>query len=126
MPDSIFRTLCSFRLAVALLLTLATTPAAAGYREGVSSYRKGELAQAVKELLPVARAGNPDAQILLAQILMNGGKGVTRDQREGLVWARRAAEGGNRDAQVFLAQALTRAVMSSCVVRSRSLSSGTS
>lgn len=108
MPRSIFRTLFSFRVAAALLMTLAVAPAAAGYKEGVLSYRNGELARAVKELLPVAKAGNPEAQILLAQILMNGGKGVTKDQREGLVWVRRSAEGGNRDAQVFLAKTLTR------------------
>ena len=107
-PRSIFRTLFSFRVAVALLMTLAAAPAAAGYKKGVLSYRNGELARAVKELLPVAKAGNPEAQILLAQILINGGKGVTKDQREGLVWVRRSAEGGNRDAQVFLAQTLTR------------------
>lgn len=101
-------TVRKFLLPALLTLAIAASPQSslAGYKEGVAFYQKGEAALAVKEFLPLAKAGDATAQVMLAQILFNGGKGVPKDAREGMQWVRRAAEGNNRDAQVFLAQTL--------------------
>jgi TPR repeat protein len=99
-----------FRHLLAPLLTLAfllpAQPALAGYKEGTAAYQKGDVAVALKEFMPLAKAGNADAQVMVAQIMINGGKGVPKNLKEGMEWVRRSAEGNNRDAQVFLAQAL--------------------
>lgn len=93
-------------LPISLLVLAGPLPASAGYNEGLAAYKKGETALAVKEFLPLARAGNANAQAMLGQILMNGGKGVAKDTKAGMDWVQRATEGGNVDAQVFLAQSL--------------------
>jgi TPR repeat protein len=95
-----------FALPISLLMLSGAAPARAGYNEGVAAYKKGEAALAAKEFLPLAQAGNAQAQVMLAQILMNGGKGVTKDVKTGMQWVRRSAEANNADAQIFLAQAL--------------------
>lgn len=93
-------------LSLALAIMAGAQPARAGYKEGVAAYQKGDIAAAVKEFSPLAKAGDANAQVMLAQILLNGGKGVAKNQKEGMQWVRRSAEGNNRDAQFFLAQTL--------------------
>lgn len=93
-------------LLLALAILAATRPALAGYQEGVAAYQKGDIVLAVKEFTPLAKAGDANAQVMLAQILLNGGKGVPKDEKQGMQWVRRSAEGNNREAQFFLAQTL--------------------
>ena len=53
------------------------------------------------ELLRDAQAGNPDSQYHLALRYFNG-KGVTKDEREGLIWLTKAAHAGHPLSQVSL------------------------
>jgi TPR repeat protein len=94
---------------VAALLALSAavaTPAAAGLNEGIVAQQKGEFLTAIKEFMPLAKAGNTVAQVKLAEIYFNGGQGVERNVEQGMEWLRKAVAGGNVDAIFFYAQVL--------------------
>jgi len=95
-------------LVMAVLLPLATAaaPALAGLNEGLVAQQKGELLTAIKEFTPLAKAGNTVAQVKLAEIYFNGGKGVERNIALGMEWLRKAVAGGNVDAIYFYSQVL--------------------
>lgn len=96
-------------LAVAALLPLATAaiPAAtAGTKEGIVAQQKGDLTTAIKEFTAPANKGDTLAQVKLAEIYLNGGKGVERNIDQGMAWLRKAVAGGNVDAIFFYAQTL--------------------
>ncbi len=79
------------------------TPAwAAGYQEGFTAYERGDFAQAYQIWLPLAEAGDSDAQFGVGVILDNG-QGVSENDAEAAKWYRLAAEHGNPDAQFNLA-----------------------
>ncbi len=61
-----------------------------------------EYAVARRELLPLAEAGNTDAQILVGR-MYNNGNGVTADLAKGAAYYKRAATHGNARAQALLA-----------------------
>jgi len=52
----------------------------------------------MREIAPLARAGNPDAQHLLG-LMYYMGRGVARDYKQALAWHLKAAEQGKADAQ---------------------------
>lgn len=60
----------------------------------------------VKELLPLAQAGNADAQFFLG-LTYQAGKGVTKDDQKALYWFQKSAEQSNADAQRNLAVILS-------------------
>lgn len=98
-------------LAFALLLgpfaALPAAPAAyAGLNEGLAAQQNGDLLTALKEFLPLAKAGNTLAQTKLAEIYFNGGQSVERNIPQGMEWLRKAVAGGNVDAIYFYAQVL--------------------
>ncbi len=97
-------------LAMGLILVLGAilvaAPAEAGFKEGQAAYQKGDLPAALKEFLPLAKAGNSLAQVRLAEIYFNGGTGVERDIPRGMEWLRKAAAAGNADAIFFLGRVL--------------------
>ena len=65
------------------------------------AYDKGDYAQAIKLVRPLAAQGNAIAQTSLG-VLYEYGKGVTQDYQEALKWYRLAAAQGEADAQNHL------------------------
>jgi len=91
------------KLTVAILFALGlnlglTCAAHAGFPEGASAYNARNYTQALREIAPLARAGNPDAQHLLG-LMYYMGRGVPRDYKQALQWHLKAAEQGKADAQ---------------------------
>ena len=72
--------------------------AQAGFAEGASAYNARNYALALKEISPLARAGNADAQHLLG-LMYYMGRGVTRDYKQAFSWHHKAALQGKADAQ---------------------------
>ena len=92
---------------VILFVTAASTlgsgrPAFADFAQGLEAYDAGDLGAAYAEWLPLAEAGNLQAQVGLAGILETGGQGLTRDLVAAALWYRRAAERGEAVAQMNL------------------------
>lgn len=73
-------------------------PALAGFAEGASAYNAQRYDVALREIAPLARAGNADAQHLLG-LMYYMGRGVKRDYKIALEWHRKAAMQGKADAQ---------------------------
>ncbi|QNA89715.1 sel1 repeat family protein [Massilia sp. Dwa41.01b] len=87
------------KLTVAILLALGLAGAAqAGFPEGASAYNARNYALALKEVTPLARAGNPEAQHLLG-LMYYMGRGVARDYKQAFAWHLKAAQQGKADAQ---------------------------
>jgi hypothetical protein len=68
---------------------------------GLAAVESGEFAKAFKYFLPLAEAGNAEAQHNLA-MLYRTGKGVEKDLEASGVWFWRAANQGIADAQYYL------------------------
>jgi TPR repeat protein len=86
----------------AVLLGLGLHGAAlAGFAEGALAYREHNYALALKEIAPLARSGNADAQHLLG-LMYYTGNAVLQDQKLAVSWFRKAAEHGQADAQYAL------------------------
>jgi TPR repeat protein len=84
---------------VAIIFALAVHGSAmAGFTEGANAYNARNYALALKEITPLAKAGNPDAQHLLG-LMYYMGRGVERDYKQALAWHRKAAQQGKADAQ---------------------------
>jgi TPR repeat protein len=73
-------------------------PALAGFAEGASAYNARRYDVALREIMPLAKAGNADAQHLLG-LMYYMGRGVKRDYKTALEWHRKAAVQGKADAQ---------------------------
>ncbi len=85
-----------------LFLSALSSPAFAGFDEGVAAYQAGDLPLAVKEFRAAAEAGNADAQFNMA-LMYERGIGVSKDEQESVVWYQKSAEQGNSNAQFNLA-----------------------
>lgn len=75
---------------------------------GDEAFMRGDYETALWECLPLAEAGNPEAQFYLGQMYRRG-YGVPQDHAEAVIWYRKAAEqslplaeAGNTDAQSLL------------------------
>jgi TPR repeat protein len=91
-------------MALALVLPLALGPhaaALAGLTEGASAYNARNYALALREVTPLAEAGNADAQHLLG-LMYYMGRGVQRDYRQAFSWHYKAALQGKADAQYVI------------------------
>jgi TPR repeat protein len=91
------------KITVAILLALGlnlglSCAARAGFPEGASAYNARNYTLAMREIAPLARAGNPDAQHLLG-LMYYMGRGVARDYKQAFAWHLKAAEQGKADAQ---------------------------
>lgn len=86
-----------FILAIGLALALQQS-AMAGFAEGATAYNNKNYALALKEIGPLAKAGNADAQHLLG-LMYYMGRGVPQDYKQALAWHRKAALQGKADAQ---------------------------
>jgi TPR repeat protein len=84
-------------LAIAFALCFQST-AHAGFAEGALAYNKQHYVLAYKEIAPLAKAGNADAEHLLG-LLYYMGRGVEQDYKLALEWHRKAALQGKADAQ---------------------------
>ncbi len=76
-------------------------PAIAGFVEGAAAYREHDYASALKEIAPLARSGNADAQHLLGLMYFMG-RGVPRDYRQAFEWHYKAALQGVSDAEYVI------------------------
>ena len=73
-------------LLIAAIVALAPLAGAeAGLREGRAAYAKGDYTTALEEILPLAEAGNADAQRLLG-VMYRQGQGVAKDAERALYW----------------------------------------
>jgi TPR repeat protein len=87
------------KLTIAFLAALAVHGSAlAGFAEGANAYNARNYALALKEITPLARAGNADAEHLLG-LMYYMGRGVPRDYRQAFAWHYKAAQQGKADAQ---------------------------
>jgi hypothetical protein len=87
---------------VAMLLALGVTGSAmAGFTEGANAYNARNYALALKEITPLARSGNADAQHLLG-LMYYMGRGVPRDYKQAFSWHYKAALQGKADAQYVI------------------------
>ena len=80
-------------LTFAILIGLAG-PAWAGYAEGVAAFERGDYATALREFRPLAKQGDPEAQVQLGGMYQDG-RGVPRDYVEAARWFHKAAEQGD-------------------------------
>jgi TPR repeat protein len=87
-------------VAITFALGLHVT-AHAGLTEGANAYNARNYAVALKEISPLAKAGNPDAQHLLG-LMYYMGRGVPRDYKQAFEWHRKAALQGKADAQYVI------------------------
>ena len=78
------QTLRPLLLAVAISCTLIPIGAMAGFKEGEAAYVKGDYANALKELKPLATKGNAKAQYFLG-LMYAKGEGVAQDYM-GAAW----------------------------------------
>jgi len=86
-----------FILAIAIALGLQQA-AMAGFAEGANAYNNKNYAVAYREIAPLAKAGNADAQHLLG-LMYYMWRGVPQDYKQALEWHRKAALQGKADAQ---------------------------
>ncbi len=86
----------------ALFACILSNPVLAGFDEGVAAFQAGDLELAAKEFRVAAEAGNVEAQFNVG-LMYERGLGVSKDERESLVWYRKSAEQGYSNAQFNLA-----------------------
>lgn len=94
-------------VAMALVLLWASgtyaQEAEESYEAGVEAYEADEFARAEEIWLPLAEAGDVQAQYALAKLYENGGEGVMRSLTKAADWYLLASESGLADAQNNLA-----------------------
>jgi TPR repeat protein len=78
---------------VAMLSCLLAVPSLvhAGWEEGDAAFARGDYALALREFLPLAEAGDAEAQLNVA-FFYNQGLGVPVNHGVALQWYRKAAE----------------------------------
>ncbi|MDX2488565.1 MAG: tetratricopeptide repeat protein [Gammaproteobacteria bacterium] len=86
----------------ALFAVLVSSPAIADFEKGIAAYQAGNLPLAYKEFLAAAEEGGSDSQFNVG-LMYEQGIGVSKDEKEAIVWYRKAAEQGNALAQFNLA-----------------------
>ena len=75
--------------------------AAGQFKQGNAAYDRGEFAEALRLLRPLADEGNPHAQGIVG-IMYAAGNGVPQDYAESAKWFRLAADRGEAQAQFLL------------------------
>jgi hypothetical protein len=71
------------------------------FDKGLTAYKNGDYATALKEWKPLAEQGDVDAQYHLG-VMYDNGDGVSQDYKEAVRWYTLAAEQGDVDAQYSL------------------------
>lgn len=85
-------------LIMAIMICSVALPAHADIERGRDLMEKNQFAEAMREFLPAARAGNADAEELIG-VMYALGLGVPRDDRRAFEWYMRAAMKGHPGAQ---------------------------
>lgn len=85
-------------LIMAIVICTVPFPAHADIERGRDLMEKSQFAEAMREFLPAARAGNADAEELIG-VMYALGLGVPRDDRRAFEWYMRAAMKGHPGAQ---------------------------
>jgi TPR repeat protein len=75
--------------------------AMAGFVEGATAYNARNYAVALREIAPLAKASNHDAEQLLG-LMYYMGRGVTRDYKQAFFWSQKAAAAGKADAEYLI------------------------
>jgi TPR repeat protein len=88
-------------LSIAVLLGSAGMSWSADFQKGLTAYKSGDYATALREWTPLAKQGNAFAQSNLGFIYRIG-DGVPQDYKSALKWFGLAAEKGNASAQYNL------------------------
>jgi TPR repeat protein len=88
-------------LTIAVLLGSVGMSWSADFQKGLTAYKSGDYATALREWTPLAKQGNAFAQSNLGFIYRIG-DGVPKDYKSALKWFRLAAEQGNASAQYNL------------------------
>jgi len=83
-------------LALALAM-LAASPARADFAQGQTAYDSGDFQGALAQWLPLAEAGDPDAQFRVAE-MFKAGEGAPPNAEEAMKFARLAAAQGQPEA----------------------------
>ena len=89
-----------YLLAIVIVLTPLTS-AGADLADGLQAFDAGDYATAYAEWRPLAEAGDPLAQVALANLYAQG-TGVPLDPAEAARWYARAADQGNATGQLNL------------------------
>lgn len=84
-----------------MVLALPAGRSLAGFEAGVAASDRGDYQTAMRELLPLAEAGDERAQIVVAEFFFNG-RGTPSDARQAAQWYLRAAQQGNAVAAAML------------------------
>jgi TPR repeat protein len=79
---------------VGLLVACFVSPAWADFQQGLTAYRAGDYAAALKEWRPLAEQGLAKAQHNLGVIFHKGGRGVPQNYLQASHWYHKAAEQG--------------------------------
>lgn len=92
-------------LATAVLAAHAvlTAPALAGLKEGIDASKRGDHSAALRELAPLAEAGEIQAILIVADIYLNG-RDVPADHRRAAQLYRKAADAGDPFAELTVGQ----------------------
>lgn len=102
MRDALSRLLAKTFSVVALTVIVALpTHSAADVAKGIAAFLDGNRILAWRELLPAARAGDPEAQFFVGTMYRHG-FGTERDDAEGLYWITQAADQGYAQAEFVL------------------------
>ena len=94
----------ALQVGMAILVILSLRPAIAGdFEDAMGALRQGDYRNAVSLLRGAAEKGDPQAQVYLGAMAMEG-RAVIRNEAEAMQWFRKAAEHGNAQAQFNLAR----------------------
>lgn len=96
-------------LAALAFLLLTNSAAQADLAAGLEAYDGGDYAAAVAAWLPLAEAGDAEAQVALADLYLYG-QGVPADPARAADWYRRAAVQGDAVAQLNLGDLYSRGI----------------
>ena len=97
------------RAIVLIGLSLATFAVSAGFNEGMEAYEAGDYHNALREWLPLAREGDPNALLALG-VLFQGGQGVQKDAVKAHLFFNLAAFRGDQkghEAQDIIEKSMT-------------------
>jgi TPR repeat protein len=86
---------------ILIALLLAAPVSAADFKKGLSAYKSGDYATALREWTPLAKQGDAVARYNLG-LMYDKGQGVPQNYKTAVKWYRLAAEQGCVDAQYNL------------------------
>ncbi len=90
-----------FLVCVSATLLCAGLSAGADLASARRAYEQEDYPTAFKELTPLGKQGNADAQLILGKMYMMG-QGVLKDSDQAMKWFKASGTQGNADAQFFV------------------------